>query len=79
MHRNVIHSQMFIHLVTVGSNSQIPNMVFVMQELAVQSPLAAVDFPTWIKMQINKMILLVVVMIGKKKRTRTTIVRMIDV
>ena len=77
MHRNVIHSQMFIHLVTVGSNSQIPNMVFVMQELAVQSPLAAVDFPTWIKMQITKMIL-VVMMIGKKKRTRTTIVRMID-
>ena len=60
MHRNVIHSQMFIHLVTVGSNSQIPNMVFVMQELAVQRPLAAVDFPTWIKMQITKMILVVV-------------------
>ena len=77
MHRNVIHSQMFIHLVTVGSNSQIPNMVFVMQELAVQSPLAAVDFPTWIKMQITKMIL--VVMIGKRMRTMTTIVRMIDV
>ena len=51
---------MFIHLVTVGSNSQIPNMVFVMQELAVQRPLAAVDFPTWIKMQITKMILVVV-------------------
>ena len=60
MHRNVIYSHMFIHLVTVGSNSQIPNMVFVMQELAVQRPLAAVDFPTWIKMQITKMILVVV-------------------